>query len=110
MKKIYKIKLVILILIITFSCNESDSSIDENTILNNFELIENVKLHESTTFVSDDFLKMGVSKIIVNKNSEATIFKVKTEKSFILNGEMVNLSNFNIIFKNGMLYMKNDAI
>jgi hypothetical protein len=108
MKKILKLTLGILTtLTIVFSCsNETD--LMNNPITENLELNQKIQLNNTTTMVSNNFLNMGITEVVVENKSKIVLYKVKTQKTFYLNGENIDLSTYNIVVENNFISIKND--
>lgn len=64
---------------------------------------------ETTSFVSDLLFNLGVIGINITNNTESILYEFRTKKSFKFNGEFVNLSNYTILFENGMLSLDTNS-
>ncbi len=51
---------------------------------------------------------MGVSSISVEKIGETLIYTTKTDKEFILNGQIINLSDYVVIVENNKMFLNNN--
>lgn len=99
--------LIITLSIVLYACSED--SLNTADIKNEkFDLTERVVLNETTANVSNLFLNMGVTGVIVTKNSKSTLFEFETKKTFILNGNTINLSNYSVIFEDEMISLNSN--
>jgi|GEM_PF-3475881 len=69
-------------------------------------LSDQVVLTQTTNFISDIFLNMGVSKIIVTRNGNSIEFGVETIKTFFLNGKNIDLSEYIFVLEDDFLKIK----
>ena len=94
-------------LTIVFTCSKDNpNTIDIKN--ENFDLIEKVTLNKSTSDITELFLNMGVTGIEVTKNLETTIYEFETAKTFILNGNSIDLSNYLVTFENGLISLNSN--
>jgi len=107
MKK-FSILLSLLFLTLFFSCsNNEQNEISETSIdFNKFELIQQLKVINTTEDVTDLILNMGVSKIVVDKTGDILNYSNVSQKTFRLNGETIDMKNYSFLIKNNALYIK----
>lgn len=103
MNKIIKLSSLILVLSILFHACSEDSISTNEIISNDFELNSELTLNKTTSKVSSLFFNMGVTSISVTKNNESTLYEFISEKTFFINGKSIDLSNYSVLLKNGMI-------
>lgn len=104
--KIINVTLITLTVLIFCSC--SQDNIEPNvTNKNFFELENSIVLKNSTSYVTDLFLNMGVTNINVSTIHNSTLFEFETQKSFKMNGDWIDMTQYPIIFKDGVIALKN---
>ncbi|WP_143592061.1 hypothetical protein [Tenacibaculum holothuriorum] len=85
------------------SCTQNDE-IDQQ-----LELNKHIKLKKNTSDISNDFFKMGVTNVIVKKESNTIEYNFNTKKNFFINGKSVDLSKYTFQFSNNFLTIKNHS-
>ncbi len=110
MKNIFKFTVIMFTtLVVIFSCSENTDLIDtEFNNLKKLELNQKIELKETSTNISNNFFNIGVTKIVVKNTSKHISYKAKTQKTFYMNGEIIDLSNYNVILEGNSLYLEND--
>lgn len=71
-----------------------------------FNLEENIHLKQSSTEISNLFLKTGVTKINVTHADNSSLYEFETAKKFILNGDQQDFSDFTIVLDEGKIFLK----
>ena len=98
MKKQITISLIFLGLL-TFSCEKHD----DQTADHSYDLQTHISIQENTSLVSNLFFKTGVTKIIVETANDESRFFSNTTKPFFLNGDVINMSDYEICLKGNFL-------
>ncbi|HEY9169199.1 MAG TPA: hypothetical protein VIN72_06905 [Lutibacter sp.] len=95
-----------LFLTLFFSCsNNEQNEISETSVdFNKFELIQQLKVINTTENVTNLILNMGVSKIVVDKTGDVLNYSNVSQKTFRLNGETIDMKNYSFLIKNNALY------
>lgn len=108
MNKIFKQSLSVILAVICFGCSQEKIDSDE---LNqkNYELESRIALNNSTTNVSELFLNMGVTAITVTESPNSKLYEFRTEKLFALNGNWIDINEYPILFKDGMISLANNS-
>lgn len=82
-----------------------DNSLQDGVIPDSI-LNEKVEVLETTNEISKLFFNMGVAEIVVNQTNGVISYVSNTHKGFILNWEHVDLSDYVVYVKDGVLRMK----
>lgn len=105
MQKLINLMKLSLILLVVFSCSQTED-VDVSNL--DYDLESKIKLTSSTNFLTESFLNMGVEGIRVTKENNKIVFNNLTRKKFILNGSTIDLADYEIIFENEMLSFSDD--
>lgn len=104
MNKLFKLSaLTIILSLVLYACSKDDLNTKK------FNLIEQVTLTETTSNVSDLFLNMGVIGINITNDSKSTLYEFKTKKTFIFNGNSIDLSNYSILLEDEMISLNSNS-
>lgn len=108
MNKIFKLSLSVILAVICFGCSQEKINSDE---LNQktYELESRIALNNTTSNVSELFLNMGVTAITVSENPNYKLYEFRTEKLFALNGNWIDLNEYPILLKDGMISFANKS-
>lgn len=102
MKLKIKLSLLFFAFLIVFSCSKKENEITQNLVFNELK----ITLTESTNYVSSLFINMGVTKIVVGNSKDELTFKCLSEKSFFLNSDEINLSDYEVTLNDNILSLK----
>ena len=114
-EKLVKFSFLVAVLFGTLiSCSDENSLLEENSPSSNevkqrvsLNLREQIVVTETTTFVSEVFFNMGVTRVEVTRNNDLTKFSAITEKTFGLKGQNVDLAEYPVVLEGEFLMLNN---
>lgn len=109
MNRIFKFTSAAIIFHFALNSCTTDGIDTEKLDSNNFELNQKLTLNKTTSKISTLFWNMGVVEVIVWDKVNYKVFEFKTIKEFGFNKESINLSNYSILLKDGLISLNSNS-